>query len=211
MISPIYYFFSLLGVGIVAILVLVFAGPEYLAFVNIIILAVLVVVTSQYADQTTKMAREMEKQRLDSARPIIDIVWKHGLERTQKNNSLAILEAKKEAKAEIQPWTPEDHRCRIHNIGLGPALEVCSLTHDRQANIMKTRLFGTIAQGAVYIEDPIVDWPISPLEIDNRYFLKVYYKDIYKRCFESSREVFSDKLDLGHLDTREIPEEEFPK
>lgn len=181
------------------------------AGVQAIATIVLVCVTIWYAKSAKKMAKEMEKQRLDSARPIIDIVWNHGLEREKKKASLALLKAKEKAKVEIQPEKPGDHRCRIHNIGFGPALEVCSYLYDSQTQIMKTRLFGTIAKGAIYIDEPVIDWPLSPLEIDKRYFLKTYYKDIYKRCFESSREVFSDRLELGHLDTREIPEEEFPK
>jgi len=198
-IRPIYYFISLLGVGIAAILVLVFAGPEYLAFVNIIILAVLVVVTSQYADQTTKMAKEMENQRYDMVRPVIDFKLASRAEILSSE-----LEDDLKLQFECETWIPDCHIFVFHNVGCGPAIDAHASVKLKNEPIAFHRA-GTISTVAL----KYLMHSDSENDLD---ILIAIYKDIHDRYFKSSRTAIykgHKRYILGPLEYTPISEEEY--
>ncbi|MCD6453444.1 MAG: hypothetical protein J7K77_04075, partial [Dehalococcoidales bacterium] len=133
--------------------------------------------TKEQADASVKMAKEMREQRYDAVRPIIDI---------QRDRGLV---------------------CILHNIGLGPAIDVRSFIqyHKQERRPWE---FGTLTSGGK-TEEMI----LSLEHEDNRMVLVAYYKDIYGRRFESSREVSIGETPnsnwvIGPLKIRPVKEDE---
>jgi len=194
----------LLGVGFLYIIALAFhySGEIQLSDrIQILLMFGLVAVTSFYAwsasrqaDASVKMAEEMRNARYDTVRPIIDI---------QRGGSNI-------AEAFYADCGDTTHGllCILHNIGLGPAIDVCSLVQPPWAPWGRSQHhdFGTLAIG----EESTMN--LSLEQEDNRTALVVYYKDVYGRAFESSREVqageTSEGWKVGPLQIRPIEEGE---
>ena len=177
--NPIAYL--LLATGVILSLFFGFTKtqPYATAAVQIWLMFGLVVVTSLYAlsahkqaDASVKMAEEMEKQRYDTIRPVIDI--QHAEDGARRLGELAA--SKNEIVSGGLP-------CILHNIGLGPAIDVYSFT---QLNSDKYHRYDFGILGIGGKSDP------KTLSVDsegNRNRLIAYYKDTYGRKIESSREV----------------------
>lgn len=165
-----------------------------IAAVQAIAMMVLVGVTSYYAAQTRKMAKEMLNQRYDIFRPVIDID-------PYKSEP---KELAKEAYKAKNGALPEHLMCLLRNVGVGPAIDVLSYVYYERRWLHS---FGTIAT---------IGTDLDPMQLslegkNNRKVLIVYYKDVYGRCFESSREVSVDRekgtWKLGPLEAHKINKE----
>jgi len=159
-----------------------------------------VYITIFYALQTRKMAKEMLNQRHDSVRPVIDIMRiKHG--EGESESRVLHSEQGKKAYGDYSAGL----LCRLHNIGVGPAIDVYSFV---QTSTVECQLlpFGALAK-----DGKTDKYSLSLKQSDNRTILIAYYRDIYDNCFESSREVIKGKVHLGQLKISKIPEEEFLK
>lgn len=168
------------------------AGVQALAMI------ILVSITIFYALQTRKMAKEMLNQRYDAFRPVIDI------ERVVTDPG----EYTKEAYAAKSGELPDLLSCFLRNIGVGPAIDVLSYLPYQER---RPYSFGTITIKETNSHPSL----LSLDEKDNQKVLIVYYKDVYGRCFESSREVSVDKekgaWKLGPLDAHKIDKEVYSK
>ena len=161
----------------------------WVTVILVLLTAVYVSRVRQQADASVKMAEEMREQRYDSVRPIIDI------ERKPESRELA-----KQAYGDFS----EGLLCILRNIGVGPATDVYSFVHiDCKCQLHP---FGALAKNG-----EIEKLPLSLKQRNGRNVLVAYYRDVYDRCFESSREVKKGVVQLGPLEIRKIPKEECPK
>ena len=158
---------------------------EPAGWAQILLMLVLVSVTGFYAwsasrqaDANVKMAEEMANTRYDAFRPIIDIVE---LPMEPKEIYKQAFEAK-EGKF------PEQIRCALRNIGVGPAIGVSSFIIVPSNGGQRPWDFGTIPLG-----EKTPEFRLSPQQIGDRMFLVAYYKDVYGRDVESRREVTLEK------------------
>ena len=99
--------------------------------------------------------------------------------------------------------------CTLNNIGLGPAIDLHSFIQNPFVQDPLERRqrfdFGTLA-----VEGKTEEMKLSLNQDAKRIALVAYYKDIYGRTLESSREVKSDEVkgwQLGPLQTRLMGEE----
>ena len=141
---------------------------------------VLVGVTVFYAWQSKKTVNEMKKQRYDTVRPVIDIYRDPTGE-----------DKMSEAIAAIDGNPTRGLSCVLHNIGLGPAIDL--YTYIQTSNGSQRYDYGTLAVGEKtprmnlsMINEANEDHPRDLLLIAE-------YKDVYDREFFSSRNVFIDK------------------
>jgi|GEM_PF-1351668 len=160
------------------------------------------------ANASVKMAVEMREQRYDMVRPVIDIE-----RRTEAEEQIGEGFAAKEEDFSYGLW------CVLRNIGVGPATDVWSFIKTEtfvkgEKSESRPWAFGTLAIGEMTRKVKL-----SPEQRGNRWFLAAYYRDVHGRDIESIREVSIDKdvekgilrWNLGPLETRVIPKEEFPK
>lgn len=166
-------------------------------FLQILLMFGLVTVTivyawsaSRQASASRKMAEEMREQRYDAVRPVIDFELQDpGI------------------SADAQRMVA--HRCLIHNIGVGPAID---LNMPILLNLMGDsawQALGTIGRDG----KAAARFVLATKRAENHWFLVAHYRDIYDRCFESSREVVSEgpEWKLDRLKTCKITEQEFGK
>ncbi len=158
-------------------------------------LTTLVLITTWYAKQTTIMAQEMREQRYDTVRPVIDI------QREQWDEDKTV-----EVYAAIHEDTSRGLSCILQNIGLGPAIDLYSFVQNPISGERQHHLFGTLAT-----RRKTYKMNLSLNHEENRMALVAYYRDVYGRTFESSREVRIDKekgWQLGPLKISPLPEKE---
>jgi hypothetical protein len=158
-----------------------------LTFALVLITCIYAMRTVDIAKANREMAEEMKEQRYDAVRPVIDIqVVLEGV---------AAISAGLAAESEDFAWGLS---CILHNIGLGPAIDVYSFVQV-QKNERRCWDFGTLAK------DQKTDNPesLSVNKKGGRNYVAVYYKDVFGRNFESSREVKPTKektaLEIGPL------------
>jgi len=156
--------------------------------------------TRQQADASVKMAEEMKEQRYDAVRPVIDI--RRDIARTD------IARQTLEANAALSEDTSHGLSCILHNIGVGPAIDVHSFIQHPERGRLPWRNFVTLAAGGKTERKNF-----SLKHENNRMALVAYYKDIYDQVFESSREVSIDKVgnakwEIGPLKTIPVKEVE---
>ncbi len=186
---------------------------------NILLITALVIATFYYAGETAKisknsrvqtevmleqtqasrkMAEEMMQQRYGHVLPILDIQEQDKSAKDMIRTGLII------GSGQI----PEGLSCLLRNVGLGPALNVWTfiiVPIDRRRHQWD---FGVLS-----VDDKTgVEW-LSIEQHDSRSVLVAYYKDVYGRPFESSREFISyvgeGNYELGPLRIRELTEEEY--
>ena len=193
---------ALLSLGLNFFIYLAYYSQEIrpVDWAQILLLLALVGVAGFYAlsahkqaDASAKMADEMREQRYDTVRPVIDIE-KEESPQAEIAQGLAVRDGV------IGIGLP----CKLHNIGLGPATDLYSFIRDDQ-NIRRRFDFGTLAtRGKTVTMGLYVN-----KEENNR--ISAYYRDIYGRAFESSREVIIDKekgsLEFGPLTIRPVEED----
>ena len=187
------YFSIGLFAAVVALLYVWLASPlgtsDRVGITMAISTVALVIVTGIYAWHTRKMADEMRDARYDALRPIIDIV----------NMQQMPIELATQAYAK-EP--PKELLCKLCNIGVGPATDVYSFVyHDSGGR--RRRSLDTIVIGKETGPERL-----SLAQKDDHWFLVAYYKDVYGRWFESSREVRRGAVNPDPLQIREITEEE---
>lgn len=155
--------------------------------------------TEKQADASVKMAEEMMEQRYDAVRPIIDIQWEHS------TDTRALGEAASLEPEQLSYYVSEGLKSILHNIGLGPAIDVYSFVQFLPSKQRRCD-FGTLVIGG-----ETVPRHLSLNQEGDRMFLRAYYKDVYGRWFKSSRDVIiiqERSRALGPLQIRPIPEEE---
>ena len=174
--------------------------------IQIILMGLLVVITGIYAwrtfaiskatekqaDASVKIAEEMREQRYDTVRPVIDIQREPWDE-----------DKLPEAFTGKSGDTSRGLACVLRNIGLGPAIDMHSFVQNPSDRRQRFE-FGTLATG-----EKTHKMNLSVKQEDGRMALLAYYKDVYERAFESSREVSVDKekgWQLGPLKIRPVME-----
>ncbi len=141
--------------------------------------------TKEQAEASVRMADEMRKQRYDTVRPVIDI--------------RSILYTKKGQDILFKDLSSCGVTCTLHNIGLGPAIDVNSCIQDGNQQSRNFN-FGTLVVGG-----GIARYPLSLNQEEAQRLLVVSYKDVYDRHFKSTREVqivkenADSRLELGPL------------
>ena len=139
--------------------------------------------TTEQAKATAEIARETRLSRQDGLRPVLDI------------QKLAPEEFGTGLEAMAQRISQEDVRCKLKNVGAGPAVNISSLTLQRDGTQIEGNM-GTLGVG---------EWSIPwPLIVDNG-FLEARYQDVYGRRFLSRRPVTfgPEGPDLGALEVSE--------
>lgn len=159
--------------------------------------------TKQQADASVEMAEEMREQRYDTVRPVID--FEH-----RESELTRIIAKGVTIKEEEEIIYSCGLRCVLHNIGIGPATDVYSFTLTVSSERRQWDFGSLTIKGEMTPEIPLF------LEQKgDRRFLVAYYRDVYGRCFESSREVSVDMeknaWSIGPLKIRKIAEEELPR
>ena len=151
------------------------------------------------ADASVKTVEEMRQQRYDAVRPVIDIYR----DPTDEDKL-------PEAFAATKGDASRGLACVLCNIGLGPAIDMYSFVQNpfiQNPSDGRQRFeFGTLATG-----EKTHKMNLSVKQEDGRMALLAYYKDVYERAFESSREVSADKekgWQLGPLKIRPLPKKE---
>ncbi|MGD9116624.1 MAG: hypothetical protein PVJ61_05545 [Dehalococcoidia bacterium] len=165
---------------------------------SIALTGVLVIITGIYAWRTfaisnaaKKQAEEMRAQRYDTVRPVIDI--KRDTAKTDINRRTL------ETHAALSKETSHGLSCTLHNIGLGPAIDLYSFIQTPSGR--QRYDFGTLEKGGK-TERMVLS--MKQKGIPSGLLLIAYYRDIYGRGCVSSRNVFIDKKKgwvLGHLHT----------
>ncbi len=145
--------------------------------------------TKEQAEASVKMAEEMREQRYDAVRPIIDII---NVEQTP-------LELARQAYGKKPP---NELRCKLRNVGVGVAIDVFSFVQPPSEE-RRRHPFHTIEIG-----EETSPMNLSLEQKDDRWFLIAYYKDVYCRCFKSSREVRVGVVNPDSLKFRNIACEE---
>ena len=176
-----------------------------ITFVLVLITAIYVKRTSDIANATKEQADETKKQRYDTFRPVIDIV-----EPVMEPREMATL-----AYNAREGIFPKDWPCRMRNIGVGPAIELYSFIEGAKGKPRRWD-FGAIPVAIGEEEMGYTREMRLFLETRNNHrALVAYYKDVYGRTFESSREVTFNKektgYEIGPLKIRAVIEDEFPK
>ena len=161
-------------------------------------LTTLVLITAWYAKQTTIMAKEMRKQRYDAVRPVIDI-QRDPADDVKISEAIAISEG--DASRGLSSV--------LHNIGLGPAIDLYSFVQNPFSGERQRHEFGTLAIG-----NPTYRMKLSLIHEGSPLALVAYYRDVYGRALESSREVTFNKektaCEIGPLHIRQVTEDELP-
>ncbi|MCJ7829270.1 MAG: hypothetical protein MUP81_05985 [Dehalococcoidia bacterium] len=192
------------GVLIVALLALIPIDERGIAKVGLLVTVALVAVTVTYAtyahvqaEASKKMAEEMMQQRYGGVFPIVDIKEQKESGSEMIKKGLDIGDGK----------IPEGQLCKLRNIGLGPAINVCSFIRTPTGERRQWD-FGTLA-----VSDETDKERLSIELRDRRGILIAYCKDVYERPFESSREFIVNKkgrsCEIGPLKIRKLTEEEY--
>jgi hypothetical protein len=151
------------------------------------------------ADTNKKMAEEMMQQRYGDVLPIVDI-------KEQKESSTEMI---KKGLDIGDGKIPEGQLCTLQNVGLGPAINVCSFIRTPSGERRQWN-FGTLA-----VTDETAKERLFIDLRNGRGILVSYYKDAYERPFESSREFITDKegrsYTLGPLRIRKLTEQEYSR
>jgi hypothetical protein len=155
----------------------------------------LVFVTSVYAWYTSKMAKEMKKQRYDNLRPIIDI---------QFDTSYATFLGFQ--MSNIEELENQNCPCILHNIGAGPAVDIYSysyMTNDNNEHIQEKCGIGTLKK-----DETTGMKNLSVITENSKHYLLIKYKDIFGRVIESRREINGERTNwkLGELKTGALEE-----
>jgi hypothetical protein len=182
------------------------AAQALAASVTLLVTVALAAITFSYAvaarrqaDASVKMAEEMREQRRDAVRPLMDIepapvTGDEGLERA------------------LRRGLPPFIRCRLRNIGVGPALNVKFDVYDESRSAVVTKGVAAVAPGAHaqewFTKRPTEEWPLA-VEADSEAgqgagVLRVQYEDVFGNALQSLREVVpGEKLgpfgDVGPL------------
>ena len=160
--------------------------------------------TRQQADASMKMAEEMREQRYDTVRPVIDIVVQPMEGKELIYRGLLAENGK----------FPNSVPCKLRNIGVGPAIELFSCIEYIEGKPLRCD-FGAIPVAIGEEEMGYTSETRLFLEQrGNHKALVAYYKDVYGRAFESSREVTLNKenttCETGPLQIRLIKKDDLP-
>ena len=141
--------------------------------IEILVLLGLVLITAEYVVHTQIMAKEMQNQRYDTFRPVLDI-------RINNVRQIAI-------EPDANTYDPRIiFMYYIHNVGIGPALDGYILTPEPNRSDLGTLI-------AIHNYEATGDYShghIINIEKDKLPAMIIaYYKDVYGRCFESKREI----------------------
>lgn len=182
--------FILMIIGILFLILVLYRGTELVArdWAQILLTIGLLTITAVYAWSTQKMAKEMRAQRYDTVRPVIDICR----DPTDEDKvSEAIAANKKDPSRGLS--------CVLHNIGLGPAIDLYSFIQTSSGS--QRYDFGTLAKGGKTFRKKLSTRQEGrPSDL----LLVAYYSDIYGRECVSSRIVSIDTEKgwvLEHLHT----------
>jgi len=197
----------LLILGLVFLIFLTYRASELEGadWGQVILMIGLVCVTAVYASSTKKqaeanekMAEEMREQRYDSVRPIIDIA------KPQSSDVSAIGEQ----TANNEELETHGFSCVLHNIGLGPAIDLYGFIQVlRETYIQERYDYGTLAK-----DGKTIPLRLSIKSENGKKYLTAYYKDVYGRGFESKRELIGEtgNWKLGPLKNLPFSGDELP-
>ncbi|MDA0987640.1 MAG: hypothetical protein O2783_00580 [Chloroflexi bacterium] len=133
----------------------------------------------QQADASTKAVAEMQKQRQDAYLPVIDIL-EDELSSEQKIKIGLTLE---------QGNIPDELRCKLRNVGVGPALRL-----QYQINFVdemtRTLTEANLSAGDQVEPQPLVISP--PQSEDGPPYVQVSYRDVFGRKCTSTKPIHVD-------------------
>jgi len=183
---------SIIGIVTAGLLILLLIDKIDIGqLIEIIVLLGLVLITAEYAIHTRIMAKEMQNQRYDTFRPVLDID-------INTVHKIAI-------EPDANTYDPEiTLTYNTHNVGIGPALDGCILTPEPNRSDL-----GTLT--TIRDSEAIGDYRSGHINIEKENLpamIIAYYKDVYGRCFESKREIRlaedKENVDLGTLEHRKL-------
>jgi hypothetical protein len=190
---------------IVVILALIPIDEEGIAKFGLLTTVALVAVTATYAasaheqaEASKKMAEEMMQQRYTAVMPVVDIQ-----EPREGEHPRAVAERAYQIRG---GENLENLPCVLQNIGLGPAVDVCSCIFFAGQRRMWD--IGTLG-----VSKETDRMPLSIEQKNGQSILVAYYRDVYGQSFESSREVIIDQAGssykIGSLKIRKLTAEEY--
>lgn len=193
-----YFLAIIIGSIIAAILtpVALFVHLEPKEWVELIFTVILVSITGFYAisatkqaDANEKMAKEMQNQRYDMVRPVIDIKINEGHPKPTDKVEFKIVH-----------YTPI-------NVGVGPSIDGYSYMQSANGDITYHSELGTISAHDEH--------PGFSIKLDNNILpttLIAYYRDVHGRSFESKRQISQPEKDkalsFGKLEHRKLDKNE---
>jgi hypothetical protein len=161
----------------------------------------------QQAEENAKMAEEMQNQRYDLFRPVVNIeVPPSGIAAL----SHRMFHANSMAGARD---LPHEIPCVLHNVGIGPAIDIYANIRVGDKKCYKQHSLGTLSK------DGKSDEQLLALQEQgmNNGLLLVIYSDAYGRSFASKREIYlagdesGDKLEVSPLQLFKLPKGEEEK
>jgi len=152
--------------------------------------------TREQADASVKMAEEMRDTRYAALRPIIDFRWRDSESRS--GGALGIG-----ARGEV----PSELHGHLYNIGVGPAIDLCSFRKVNQ--VIHPRCDFEALKAGELSREPV---ELSVHQEGNIGILEIYYRDVYRHPFKSRIEIHPIKDEGLRTKLQVIPvkEDEMP-
>lgn len=178
---------------------MIYSGLFVITTINVIITSKIAMETMEQAKASAEMAKEMQNQRYDTFRPVIDI---EDVRPGPPTNRVS-----KQQTTDEEKISGNFFECVLRNYGAGAAIDVYS--PRRYSSVEPDSWCIGNIQAKEYKE--MVTSESGPAflkanKIGKQWFLVAYYRDVYGRCFESKRSVnIEDELfNIGSLQHREL-------
>jgi hypothetical protein len=141
--------------------------------------------TKIQAEASVKMAKEMENQRYDAVRPIIDIYM--------EGEPIRRIGEQLSSESDL---IASGLSCRLKNVGFGPAIDFYSFIFNPQNNEHYKKDFGTLVMNE---STPMIVFALQRDE--SGLAIVAHYKDVFGRSFQSKRHLLGNENDwrLGTL------------
>jgi hypothetical protein len=154
------------------------------AIINGILTTALVLITGVYALHTKTMAEEMKEQRYDMFRPVIDI------EEINSDLGPGYLGINDRQTTDDEKISTNPFECVLRNYGAGAAIDIYSVYEHIRSGVIRPSIGNIQANESKKIRSVPNDLKfIKAQKLGSQWFLVVYYRDVYGRCFETKRSV----------------------
>jgi hypothetical protein len=163
--------------------------------------AALVVVTVYYAVQTRITVKEMKDQRYDAFRPVIDF------DEINNDQGPAFMRTDNRPTTDDEKISTNPFECVLRNYGAGAAIDIYSIYEHISPKASRASIGNLQAKESKNIRSVPNDLKfIKARKIGSQWFLVVYYRDVYSRCFETKRRVSleGDSFKIGSFEYREL-------
>jgi len=157
--------------------------------------------TKEQADANVKMAEEMQEQRYDMFRPVIDI------EEINSEQGPGYLGINGRQTTDDEKISTNPFECILRNYGAGAAIDVYSLYEHISSKNTRSSIGNIQANESRNIRSIPHDLKfLKAQKIGSQWFLIVYYRDVYGRCFETKRSVRleGNSFKIGSFEYRDL-------